>query len=65
VRPNHHAGCGEGVTVLLAIGVTYSTLFRAIPDALFGNMLPNSASSAIIIHFHLDINNLIKRVGIP
>lgn len=28
---NHHAGFGEGVTVLLAIGITYSTLFGVIP----------------------------------
>ena len=29
---NYHAGFGEGVTVLLAIGITYSTLFRVIPE---------------------------------
>ena len=29
---NYHAGFGEGVTVLLEIGITYSTLFWLIPE---------------------------------
>jgi hypothetical protein len=36
---NYHAGFVEGVTVLLAIGITYSTLFGVIPVMEFSEQV--------------------------